>query len=158
MKEVEFDSAKYFTRIGVNPQEENQHPTLELLESILLSHMQAIPFENLDVAVMKKTVSMKLGDVADKLVENQRGGYCFEHNVLLAAALRAVGYTVTTMLARVLWNKKDIPSHQHVVLVVKVGADEYLVDAAFGGVGSIGKCFLVVAFLHLSHLVFSLLS
>lgn len=139
--EEKFDSDKYFIRIGVSHDEVQQPPTLELLKTIQLSHMESIPFENLDIALKQKKISIKLEDVANKLVTNHRGGYCFEHNLLLAAALRAVGFTVTTMLARVLWNKQDLPSHQHVVLAVKDDKDiEYLVDVAFGGLGSTGKC------------------
>ena len=44
-----------------------------------------------------------------------------------------------SLLARVLWNKPDIPASQHVVLVVTIEGVAYLVDAAFGGLGSIGE-------------------
>jgi len=143
-----FDSHKYLSYIGVSY--DQGMPSLESLTNILLAHMQVIPFENLDV-VMKKTISMKLNDVVDKLITMKRGGYCFEHNILLDVALRSLGYSVTPMLARVLWNKTDIPSPQHVVLVVSIPEEsdntdgeggvgvEYLVDAAFGGLGSVGK-------------------
>ena len=67
---------------------------------------------------------MALDDVQHKLLQHDpaatppgegagadagRGGYCFEHNTLMMAALRAIGFVVEPLLARVRWNKdKDV--------------------------------------------------
>ena len=36
-----------------------------------------------------------------KMVASRRGGYCFEHNALLRAGLIALGFDVTSLVARV---------------------------------------------------------
>src|SRR5687768_9622587 len=75
-------------------------PTLDALAAIVWGHVTAIPFENLDI-LLGRPVRIDLPSVEAKLVGARRGGYCFEQNTLLAAVLRALGYRVTTLSARV---------------------------------------------------------
>ena len=60
----------------------------------------SIPFENLD-SHRGIPVSLAQEDIERKLVTDRRGGYCFEHNLLLAAALEHLGLRVEPILARV---------------------------------------------------------
>ena len=71
----------------------------------------------------------------DKLVRGKRGGFCYEHNALLGAALRTLGFSVTDLAARVLWNMPAamVRPRTHMLLVVALGPHQYLVDAGFGG-------------------------
>ena len=46
-------------------------------------------------------VSLEVEDLERKLVTERRGGYCFEQNLLLKAALEALGAEVEMFLARV---------------------------------------------------------
>ena len=46
-------------------------------------------------------MSLELRDLERKLVAGRRGGYCFEQNLLLAAALEGLGAEVELLLARV---------------------------------------------------------
>lgn len=133
----------YMNRIGVSI--DNCENPFEKLCIIQKAHMSSIAFENFDV-VLKKTISMTSSDVEQKLVHNNRGGYCFEQSTLLMSALRSLGYGVTPMLARVRWNKAPdaITTFTHIVLIVKLpqsnsdtNDNEYLVDVGFGGIGSI---------------------
>ena len=50
-----------------------------------------IAFENIDV-LLKRDVSLYLATLQRKLVHRRRGGYCFEQNTLLGAALRVLGF------------------------------------------------------------------
>ncbi len=79
-------------------------------------------------------VSLDLGDLQRKLVEHRRGGYCFEHNLLLSAALTALGLEVEPMLARVrLGRPPGIPRPRtHLVLRVRDGDRVWLADVGFG--------------------------
>jgi arylamine N-acetyltransferase len=45
-------------------------------------HATSIPFENFD-SYSGTPVSLEVRDLEDKIVRRQRGGYCFEHNLLL---------------------------------------------------------------------------
>ena len=65
-------------------------PTLETLEMLHRLHPAAIPFENLD-PLMELPVRLQLSDIEQKLLFERRGGYCFEHNLLLKAVLEVDG-------------------------------------------------------------------
>lgn len=109
-------------------------PDLATLDSLIAAHLARIPFENVDV-LLQRPIRIGLDAVFDKLVTHARGGYCFEQNTLLAAALRALGYGVTTLTARVRWNvPEDVPTMQsHMLLRVEAAHRSYIVDVGFGG-------------------------
>ena len=71
---------------------------------VMAAQSRAIAFENFDV-VMGKRISMAGPDVEKKLVDEQRGGYCWEQNTLLSMTLEEIGFDVVPLLCRVRWNK-----------------------------------------------------
>jgi N-hydroxyarylamine O-acetyltransferase len=77
-----FDLGAYLERIGAS--------TASGIKDIHRAHALAIPFENLDPR-RGVPVSLETEDLQRKLVGRRRGGYCFEQNLLLAAALEALG-------------------------------------------------------------------
>jgi N-hydroxyarylamine O-acetyltransferase len=70
-----------------------------------------------------------------KLVLQQRGGYCFEHNLLLGHVLTTLGFTVHGLAARVVWMQAPgtALARTHMVLLTNVNQVRYLVDVGFGG-------------------------
>lgn len=125
------DIPAYFRRIGMK---HSGAPDLATLQAIVAAHELAIPFENLD-PFLGKEVDLDLSAVQKKLVHDQRGGYCFEQNLLLGEVLRGIGYEVMNLAARVLWGQPDdaITARSHMLLQVKVPGQVYLVDVGFGG-------------------------
>lgn len=89
---LDFDA--YLGRIGLDPADQ---PTWQAVHR---AHATTIPFENLD-SHRGVPVSLEQADLERKLVASRRGGYCFEHNLLLASALEHMGLGVEPMLARV---------------------------------------------------------
>lgn len=73
------DLDRYFLRIGYHGP---RAATLKVLRSLHALHPLAIPFENLD-ALSERRVALDPPALIQKLVEEGRGGYCFEHNALL---------------------------------------------------------------------------
>ena len=116
-----FDLDAYFGRIGFSGQ---SPPTLDTLTAVAGLHPAAIPFENLDAGALQR-----------KLVHGSRGGWCFEHNLLLGTALAAIGFRPIGLAARVLWNAPAGPpgARSHMVLLVDAGGARFIVDAGFGG-------------------------
>ena len=99
-----FDTASldldaYLSRIGHAGPVAADLPTLQ---SIALRHPSAIPFENLN-ALLRRPVPLDIASLQQKMLQDGRGGWCFEHNVLLGTALRAIGFDVTGLAARVRW-------------------------------------------------------
>jgi len=121
----------YFARIGYQGP---RAPTLETLAAIHLRHAQTIPFENLD-PFLRRPVRLDPESLQQKLVESGRGGYCFEHNLLLSGVLQALGFEVTELAARVLWNAPDnsVRARSHMLLMVNIQGTPYVADVGFGG-------------------------
>jgi len=124
--------AAYLDRIGVA---NGSGPDLPTLRRIVAGHARSIPFENLD-AFTGREVALDPGALAAKLVHGGRGGWCFEQNLLLRGALAALGYTTTSLAARVLWSRPaDAPPspRSHMLLRVDLPEGPHLVDVGFGG-------------------------
>ena len=124
------DLSAYFARIGYGGP---RAPTLETLRAIQLLHTQAIAFENLN-PLLALPVRLDIESLQQKLVRSRRGGYCFEHNGLLFQVLRTLGYRVTGLAGRVVWNNPPdtIPPRSHMILRVELDEGTYLADVGFG--------------------------
>ena len=106
-------------------------PTAQTLAALHRAHLATIPFENLDV-VLGRGIEVDLDSVEAKLVRRRRGGYCFEHGVLLAAALERLGYAVDRLLARVGDDGERPRARTHMTLRVHVDGEAWLADVGFG--------------------------
>ncbi len=125
------DLARYLAFIGVDAPAE---PTLSALAEIQLAHLHAIPFENLS-ALLDEPVSLDHHALLAKMLSGTRGGYCFEHNMLLGGALAALGYEVQLLAARAMVGLEpgEVRPRTHLALLVTaVDAPPRLVDAGFG--------------------------
>ncbi|MEV8453897.1 arylamine N-acetyltransferase [Streptomyces sp. NPDC052095] len=131
------DLDAYLARIGL-PGE--HRPTAEVLRAVHRAHSLAIPFENLD-PVLGSAPSLALADLEAKLVRGRRGGYCFEHNTLFAAALTALGFRVTTLGARVVLGAAPgaVRPRTHMLMTVAVPGEPtpYAADVGFGSTGGL---------------------
>jgi len=109
-----FDLEACFERIGYAGE---RTPTLETLRTIHVRHTEAIAFENLN-PLLKWPVRLDALSLQQKIVRDGRGGYCFEQNLLLSHALKALGFKVTGLAARVLWNAPEgaITARGHMLL------------------------------------------
>jgi N-hydroxyarylamine O-acetyltransferase len=107
---------------------------LATLREVVLRHTMSIPFENLD-ALTGRRVSLLPADVEQKLLRSRRGGWCFEQNLLLGNALRALGFEVEDLAARVVWGRAAdaVAPRTHRVLKVTLDGVEWIADAGFGG-------------------------
>ena len=120
-----FDLDAYLARIGLEGR-----PSIG---DVHRAHLTSIPFENLDPHC-GIPVSLALPDLERKLVAEGRGGYCFEQNLLLKAALEALGAEVDLVLARVrLGGPPGVARPRtHLVLRVTVDGLSWLADVGFG--------------------------
>lgn len=127
----ELDLDVYLARIGhAGP----RTPTFATVAAVQRAHAQSIAFENLD-PWLGRPVALDLVALQRKLVAGGRGGYCYEHNLLLGAALRALGFAVTDLAARVHWNVAPdvVRARTHMLLRVELDGASFVVDAGFGG-------------------------
>lgn len=122
------DLDAYLRRIGCG---RPGRADLAALRALHTAHVGAIPFENLDVR-WGRGVALDLPALVAKLVRGSRGGYCFEHNGLFAAALRALGFAVTPLGARVRYGATRVLPRTHHLLLVDLPGERCVVDVGFG--------------------------
>lgn len=120
-----FDLDAYLYRIGAP-----RDPTMAELHR---AHVLAIPFENLDPQA-GLAVELDPESLQRKLIEEQRGGYCFEHNLLFAMALAQLGADVEPILARVRYGAPvgTIRPRTHLLLRVTMNGEVWHADVGFG--------------------------
>jgi len=127
-----FDLPAYLGRIRYDGPTK---PDLAGLSGLLAAHMNAIPFENIDV-LLQRPIRLDLASVQKKLVTERRGGYCFEQGALFLAALRALGFNAQARTARViLVLKPDASPRGHMYISVRLPEGEFVADPGLGGLG-----------------------
>jgi N-hydroxyarylamine O-acetyltransferase len=106
-------------------------PTAATLRSLHRCHLFTVPFENLDI-LLGTPIVLDLDLMYDKIVTRHRGGFCYELNGLFCGLLRALGFQVEMLSARVRREDGGFgPEFDHMLL--KVELDEpWLVDVGFG--------------------------
>lgn len=121
------DVDAYLARVGYHG---DRTATVRTLRGLHRAHVTTIPFENLDI-VLDRTINLDMDSLQGKFVHHRRGGYCYEHNLLFAAALDRLGYRVTRLVGRVHPEKPG--PRTHMLLAVEAGGGEWLADVGFGG-------------------------
>lgn len=143
MTRVPFPREAYYARIGATATllplvAANTSATpgalgVNFLRNLMLAHLSTIPFENVDT-VLGRPISMHLQDIYNKLIYAKRGGYCFEQNSLLRAAMVDAGFThIRTLAARAAISDEAAPTGRlHVMNLVTLhtegGLERWLVD------------------------------
>ncbi len=110
-------------------------PNSNLLRNLHRAHLFAVPFENLDISFGLKIICDEDAFLR-KIIERHRGGFCYELNGAFAALLRALGFRVTLLSARVPREDGSLsPEFDHLTLRVDL-EETWLADVGFG------DCFL----------------
>ncbi len=126
-----FRLTEYLERIGIDGPVKPDLPTLTAIHA---AHVDAIPFEGLD-PFLGRQVKLDLAAIQEKILFNRRGGYCFEQNTLLKAALEAIGFTVTGLGGRVRWMsppESPLGPRSHMLLKIDLPTGSYFADVGFG--------------------------
>lgn len=125
------DLDAYFSRIHFSGE---PTATLNTLNTLQQCHAANIPFENLNV-LLNKGIDLDPVSIDNKLINDGRGGYCFEQNSLFMRSLQTLGFDVEPLMARAVWNTpEDTTSPRtHMILRVKINTVDYLADVGFGG-------------------------
>ena len=123
------DKEKYLDRIKYTG---GLKPNLNLLKRLQKNHLLNIPFENLDIH-NKVPIELNIDRIYEKIVQNNRGGFCYELNGLFYELLHSLGFRVKRISARV-YNKDNgySPEFDHFTIIAKIGNADYLTDVGFG--------------------------
>jgi len=122
------DCLKYLERINYTG---STSSSVEVLTKLQQLHLLNVPFENLDIHTGKK---IELENTYDKIVNNHRGGFCYELNGLFFQLLTAIGFEAKLVSARAYNNKLQTfgPEFDHMAIVASIENQNYLVDVGFG--------------------------
>ncbi len=121
----------YLSRVGLS---DPGPPDVTGLRRLQAAHVEAIPFENLDI-LLGRGVHLDLARLRDKLIAQRRGGYCFEQNTLFVEILRELGFTASAREARVSAGATAVLPRTHMVIAVEIAGQSWLADVGFGGEG-----------------------
>ena len=105
--------------------------TLEFIETLQKRHLASFSFNNMAV-LLGKEISLHVEDIVQKIVVENRGGYCFEHNKLMYEVLKECGFNVRLIIGKVVNNQKLDSPRTHRITVVEFENRHYLVDVGFG--------------------------
>jgi N-hydroxyarylamine O-acetyltransferase len=122
------DLDAYFQRIKC----EIRQKSLDVLRQLHFHHTQNIAFENLN-PLLGIPVRLDLQSLQQKLLYEERGGYCFEQNILFGQVLKTLGFPVKGLEARVLLNAGEQNPRTHMLLLVLLQKNFYICDVGFGG-------------------------
>ena len=107
-------------------------PTAETLRLLQKQHLLRVPFENLDIH-WNRPIVLDVERFFQKIVVEERGGFCYELNGLFNELLRSLGFRTRIVSARVADGSGNFtPEYDHAALIVTIGELEYLADVGFG--------------------------
>ncbi|MCG8336837.1 MAG: arylamine N-acetyltransferase [Proteobacteria bacterium] len=123
------DIQAYLQRIGLTSP---PNPDLDGLKLLHRQHLYTVPFENLDIGT-NRSIILDINLLEQKIVQNQRGGFCYELNGLFCELLRQLGFE-TKMIAAGVYGKFGTfsPEFDHMALLVTIEDDQWLADVGFG--------------------------
>ncbi len=90
----------------------------------------SVPFEALDVH-LKREIKLDISHIFNKVVCNNRGGYCYELNYLFHSLLSRLGFDSSMISARIFNNDTCGPEFDHMAVVVNL-TKPWLVDVGYG--------------------------
>jgi N-hydroxyarylamine O-acetyltransferase len=128
---TDVDAGRYLRRIGLDVQV--GPPTVELLAALQAAHLVTVPFENLHV-FHRRGPRTDIGWSYAKVVEQRRGGWCFELNGAFGALLARLGFAVDHVSCQV-WDPPPLgwgPAFDHLACVVSLDGERWFVDVGFG--------------------------
>ena len=120
----------YLKRIGLLDPISND---LAGLNKLIYAQLTHIPFEALDVWGCGACPSLEIADLFQKIVVDQRGGYCFELNTLFRWLLNSLGFDAYQVIASLI-DADGIaapPAHNGIICIID--GEKYFVDVGFGG-------------------------
>lgn len=119
---------RYLARVGYDGP---LTPTVETLRALHRAHLMAIPYENFDIH-LGRTLTLDRQATFAKLVDDRRGGWCFEMNGSFGWVLESIGFEVRYVAGAVQRADRGARAlDNHLVLIVTVD-HPYIVDVGFG--------------------------
>lgn len=126
----DLDINRYLERINYHG---SYTPNLETLRKLQRQHILSVPFENLDVC-NHIPIELLTPVIFDKIVKQNRGGFCYELNSLFYELLVDLGFDAKMISGRSFdkKNKRYRKDFTHLAIIVHLHNTDYLVDVGYG--------------------------
>lgn len=124
------DTENYLKKLSV---ESSVKPSVEYLNELHHKNLLTFPFENLDIHSSTPIVT-DIKKFYEKLINNNRGGFCYELNGLFNELLKECGYKTYFVSCNVFISDEEgfSPDYDHIAIIVQTEDGEYLADVGFG--------------------------
>lgn len=127
MNKQQFDRDAYLQHVGYV---EKTAPTVDTLIALHHAQLYTIPFENFDIQ-LGRAINLDSEVIFEKLVQKNRGGYCFELNGIFLMALKSMGFDVRALLGRV--HITGTPTGRgHQIELITIEGRQWIADVGFG--------------------------
>ena len=122
-----FNQTAYLERINYSGE---TSVSLETLKALQHAQFFTIPFENFDIH-LGRAIELEPSALFHKLVQMNRGGYCFELNGLFLMALKSLGFDARPLLGRV--HLTGTPTGRgHQISLITLQGNQWIADVGFG--------------------------
>lgn len=123
---------KYFERIGL---EYNKDEKLDrnYLERIIKAQLRHIPFDDADVWANGAWPSLAIPDLYHKIIEQKRGGYCYELNSLFNRLLLDLGFDCYLVIIHLYRPDIKFNAPAHCGIIATIDGKKHFVDVGYGG-------------------------
>lgn len=106
-------------------------PTVKTLHQLQVAHLYSVPFENLSIH-LQQPIQLNDASLTNKIIQHNRGGFCYELNGLFSLLLQHLGFQVTLLSAQVAREDGTLGRELgHLTLLVQ-SSNSWLVDVGFG--------------------------
>ena len=109
-------------------------PDLNFLSEIIRRHAALFAFSSVG-PLLGDDLPLDVRSLYQRIVMQRRGGYCFEQNGLMYFLLKELGFKVSLVLARVIYNEDIHPGLTHRISLVEINGKSYIADVGFGPLG-----------------------
>ena len=105
----------------------------DCLDRLIYAHQCSVPFENLTPCFLHEPVNLEIPVLYRKVVEERRGGYCFELNGIFLSLLYSLGFPVYSVMVRLLRDPNVLRPVMHRGCIAKLDGKHYFFDVGYGG-------------------------
>ncbi|OLF55261.1 arylamine N-acetyltransferase family protein [Pseudomonas chlororaphis] len=132
--------ALYLQRLGYSSA---PSPSLATLHELQLRHTSTFAFESLST-LLRVPVPIDLASVERKVLQDGRGGYCYELNQMYLVLLQHLGYEARGITGRVVMGGPEDawPARTHRLVLLTLDGKRYISDVGFGGMVPTGPLLL----------------
>lgn len=118
---------RFFKRIQYKG---NHNITFKDIRVLMSQFAKHVPFENVDI-IEKRDMTINAKNLETKIMEQSRGGLCYELNPLFYYVLKELGFHVW-MVSGTVGSRESSLRGTHIAIILQKDDEKYVIDVGFG--------------------------